>query len=202
MQLEEYFDFLAPDDIRIKGTRVGIETVLYDYIHRSRSPEDIVTSYPSLTLEQVYATITYYLRNKEAVSAYLENWLEHGRRMRAEQERNPTPSMVRLRQLEAERMAAERKTTEYQAHSPAQDESVTEVAISIPDYISQTAEQYASRLGVSSSEFYAAAVANYVRELQKDDVTRALDQVYSQESSAVDPVIMQMQIASLPNEDW
>ncbi len=26
MQLEEYFDFLAPDYIRIKGTRVGIET--------------------------------------------------------------------------------------------------------------------------------------------------------------------------------
>ena len=115
MQLEEYFDFLAPNDIRIKGTRIGIETVLYDYIHRSRSPEDIVTSYPSLTLEQVHATITYYLRNKEAVSTYLENWLEHGRRMRAEQERYPTPEMLRLRQLKAERLAAERKTTEYHA---------------------------------------------------------------------------------------
>jgi uncharacterized protein (DUF433 family) len=115
MQLEEYFDFLAPDDIRIKGTRVGIETVLYDYIHRSRSPEDIVKSYPSLTLEQVYATITYYLRNKETVSAYLENWLEHGRRMRVEQERYPTPAMLRLRQLKAEWLAAERKTTEYRA---------------------------------------------------------------------------------------
>jgi uncharacterized protein (DUF433 family) len=112
MQLEEYFDFLAPNDIRIKGTRVGIETVLYDYIHRDRSPEDIVTHYPSLTLEQVYATITYYLRNRETVSTYLENWLEHGRRMRAEQERNPTPAMLRLRRLKAERQAAEHKATE------------------------------------------------------------------------------------------
>lgn len=25
MQLGEYFDFLAPDDIRIKGHRIGIE---------------------------------------------------------------------------------------------------------------------------------------------------------------------------------
>jgi hypothetical protein len=33
MELESYFDFLAPDDIRIKGTRIGIETVLYEYIH-------------------------------------------------------------------------------------------------------------------------------------------------------------------------
>jgi hypothetical protein len=32
MQLEEYFDFLAPNDIRIKGTRVGIETILWDYL--------------------------------------------------------------------------------------------------------------------------------------------------------------------------
>jgi hypothetical protein len=30
MQLEQYFDFLAPDDIRIKGHRIGIESVLYD----------------------------------------------------------------------------------------------------------------------------------------------------------------------------
>jgi uncharacterized protein (DUF433 family) len=41
MLLEDYFDFLADDDIRIKGTRVGIETVLDDYIHRGQSPEAI-----------------------------------------------------------------------------------------------------------------------------------------------------------------
>lgn len=28
MQLEDYFDFQRPDDIRLKGTRVGIETIL------------------------------------------------------------------------------------------------------------------------------------------------------------------------------
>jgi hypothetical protein len=33
MQLEEYFDFQRPDDIRVKGTRIGIETILYDFIH-------------------------------------------------------------------------------------------------------------------------------------------------------------------------
>ena len=61
MELESYFDFLAQDDIRVKGTRIGIETILYDYIHRGQSPEAIAACYPSLTLEQVYATITYYL---------------------------------------------------------------------------------------------------------------------------------------------
>jgi len=106
MQLEDYFNFIAPDDIRIKGTRVGIETVLYEYIHRVQSPEEIAERFPSLTLEQVFATILYYLRNKDAVSTYLAEWLEHGRRAREEQQRNPPPFAEKLRQLKAEREIA------------------------------------------------------------------------------------------------
>ncbi len=105
MQLEDYFNFLAPDDIRLKGTRVGIETVLYDFIYRSRTPDEIVASYPSLTLEQVYATILYYLHNKESVTAYLNDWLEYGEQMRAEQERNPSPAILKLSRVLAERRA-------------------------------------------------------------------------------------------------
>jgi len=102
MQLEDYFDFLAPNDIRLKGTRIGIETILYDFIHRSQSPEEIAATYPSLTLEQVYATITYYLHNKEEASKYLTDWIEWGDRMRAEQEKNPTPLMLKLRKIKEE----------------------------------------------------------------------------------------------------
>jgi uncharacterized protein (DUF433 family) len=70
MQLD-YFDFLAPDDIRIKGHRIGIETVLYDYLFRERTPEQIVERFPSLSLEQVHATILYYLQNREKINAYM-----------------------------------------------------------------------------------------------------------------------------------
>lgn len=107
MELESYFDFLAPDDIRVKGTRIGIETILYEYIHRGQPAEAIGVRYPSLTLEQVYATITYYLHNPEAINAYLEDWLEHGRRMREEQERNPPPVVVKLRALATQHRQAE-----------------------------------------------------------------------------------------------
>jgi uncharacterized protein (DUF433 family) len=106
MQLEDYFDFLAPDDIRIKGSRIGIESVLYEYIHREQSPEAIATRFPTLTLEQVYATILYYLHNREEIEAYIADWLEYGRRMREEQDRNPPPVVVRLRALKAERKKA------------------------------------------------------------------------------------------------
>lgn len=103
MKLESYFDFLAPNDIRLKGTRIGIETILYDYIHRSEAPETIATRYPSLTLEQVYATVTYYLHNREKVDAYLSDWLSYGQRMREEQEHNPPPVVVRLRNRKKQR---------------------------------------------------------------------------------------------------
>lgn len=105
MQLENYFAFLSEDDIRLKGTRVGIETILYDYIHRQRSPEIIAGTYPSLTLEQVYATILYYLQNKEAISKYLADWLEWGRGMRKQQDTDPSPARQKLRKLKEERLA-------------------------------------------------------------------------------------------------
>jgi uncharacterized protein (DUF433 family) len=106
MQLEDYFDFLAPDDIRIKRSRIGIESVLYEYIHREQSPEAIAARFPTLTLEQVYATILYYLHNREEIEAYIADWLEYGRRMREEQDRNPPPVVARLRALKAERQKA------------------------------------------------------------------------------------------------
>ncbi len=102
MQVEDYFDFVASDDIRIKGSRIGIESVLYEYIHREQSPEAIAARFPTLTLEQVYATILYYIQNRERVEAYIADWLEYGRRMRAEQDRNPPPVVVRLRALKTE----------------------------------------------------------------------------------------------------
>jgi uncharacterized protein (DUF433 family) len=102
MQLEDYFDFLAPDDIRIKGHRIGIESILYEHIHREQSPEEIQRRFPTLTLEQVYAAILYYLHNRDRLDAYITDWLEWGERMRRDQDRNPPPFVTRLRRLRAE----------------------------------------------------------------------------------------------------
>ena len=100
--LEDYFDFLTPDDIRLKGSRIGIESVLYEHIYRAQSPEAIQETFPSLTLEQVYAVILYHLRNRPNVEDYLARWLEFSRRARAEQDQNPSPAVIRLRALKAE----------------------------------------------------------------------------------------------------
>ena len=101
--LEDNFAFLAEDDIRIKGTRVGIETILYEYIHNSKTPVVIADHYYSLTLEQVYATILYYLQNQEEVGAYLDDYLKYCQTAREEYEKDLPPGVVRLRELIAER---------------------------------------------------------------------------------------------------
>ena len=103
--LEDNFMFLAESDIRLKGTRVGIETILCEYIDNSKMPVVIADHYYTPTLEQVYATILYYLQNQEKVGAYLDNYLEYCRKAREEQAKNPSPAVVRLRKLIAEREA-------------------------------------------------------------------------------------------------
>ena len=109
MELERYLEFLAPDDIRIKGTRVGIETVLDDYLSGA-SPEEIAARYRALNLEQVYATITYYLSRQKEVDAYLERWRAYSEAEWQEQQRNPSPATRRLRELKAHRLATQGAT--------------------------------------------------------------------------------------------
>ena len=103
MNLEDYFIFLAEDDVRLKGSRIGIETVLYEYIYRAKTAEQMADRFPSLTLEQIYATILYYLHNREKVEAYLLDGLNFSREMRQKQAENPSPAVLRLRKLKAER---------------------------------------------------------------------------------------------------
>jgi metal-responsive CopG/Arc/MetJ family transcriptional regulator len=75
-------------------------------------------------------------------------------------------------------------------------------AISIPNPIFEAAEQLAKELGMSRSELYTKAVAAYVAAYSSDDVTEQLNRVYAEEVSTLDPVLVQIQVASLDGEDW
>lgn len=77
-------------------------------------------------------------------------------------------------------------------------------AISIPDPIFQEAERLAKERGLSRSELYAQAVAEYVKDQRHAGVREQLDAVYSAEPAAsdLDPPLQRMQAASVPNEEW
>lgn len=105
MELENYFEFIDQEAIRIKGTRVGIETVLCDY-KEGASPEEIVLRYPTLSLEQVHATLLYYLANREKVETYLKRVRQRQEEAWQEQQRHPSEFVRLLRErLERQRDA-------------------------------------------------------------------------------------------------
>jgi uncharacterized protein (DUF433 family) len=56
--------------IRITGSRVTLESILYQFKLGS-SAEGIQESFPSLELREIYGAIFYYLQNMEAVEEYL-----------------------------------------------------------------------------------------------------------------------------------
>ena len=104
MVLEDYFTILAPDDIRIKNHRLGIESVLYEYLHNAQTPEEIVVRFPTLRLDEVYATILYYLVNKVQLDSYMSDWLTFSRQVRERQSTDPNSPAAKLHQRNTERV--------------------------------------------------------------------------------------------------
>jgi metal-responsive CopG/Arc/MetJ family transcriptional regulator len=75
-------------------------------------------------------------------------------------------------------------------------------AISLPDPVFKQAEALAQQLGLSRSELYTKALQSYLKRYNRDQILLKLNQVYSRESSELDPVMAKMQFMSLPREDW
>jgi hypothetical protein len=79
---------------------------------------------------------------------------------------------------------------------------VVKTAISIPDEVYQAAEELAERLGVSRSELYATAVAEFVAALRSRGVTARLNEVYADQSSSLDPGLQRAQADAVGSEEW
>jgi len=100
-----YVEMQSEDDIRVKGTRVGIEHLLSAYLAGSL-PEEMAIEFPTLTLEQVHGIIAWYLRNRKDADAYLQRWQSRARRARSQQQLSGGPEIVqRLRRLAEQRVA-------------------------------------------------------------------------------------------------
>ena len=67
---KEYVELYEGIAYRIAGTRVLLDCVVYEF-QQGSSPEYIQESFPTLTLEQVYGAIAYYLANKEQIDKYI-----------------------------------------------------------------------------------------------------------------------------------
>jgi uncharacterized protein (DUF433 family) len=60
----------AGGTIRVAGTRVTLDTLVNVFL-AGATPEEIAQDFPVLALDDVYAVVTYYLRHRAEVDAYL-----------------------------------------------------------------------------------------------------------------------------------
>lgn len=60
---------------RLVGSRVSLDSIVYAFLN-GQSPESIVESFPTLSLEQVYGAITFYLANRDEINQYLQQGRE------------------------------------------------------------------------------------------------------------------------------
>src|SRR5262245_55860860 len=88
----------------IIGSRVSLDSIVYGFME-GQSPETIRDNFRTLTLEQVYGGILYYLTNKAHIDEYIRQGKEEFERARAAQPPLPDGLRQRLETARAERAA-------------------------------------------------------------------------------------------------
>jgi uncharacterized protein (DUF433 family) len=81
----------------VAGSRVSLDSLVYAF-RGGESPETIQQNFPSLTLEQVYGAIAYYLGHKEQVDRNIEQGEEELHRLVAPLSRRNPEAYTRLQQ--------------------------------------------------------------------------------------------------------
>jgi metal-responsive CopG/Arc/MetJ family transcriptional regulator len=75
-------------------------------------------------------------------------------------------------------------------------------AISLPDDVFEAAEDLAAKLGVSRSQLYSRALAAFVAQHQRSDVTERLNAIYDDTEARLDPLLEDLQSRSVGDDDW
>ena len=95
--------------LRVGNTRVLLDLVIYAY-RRGVTPEGIIESYPSLSLDDVYLAIGYYLRHREEIDTYLRQQEAEAEVFQCEYE--ATHPRILTREVLLARLKARRKSSD------------------------------------------------------------------------------------------
>lgn len=97
----------AHDRVRVAGTRVYLEFIVEDY-NRGMTAEQIAEQYDVITLADVYAVLSYYLRHKAEVDAHVAEYEAAAAALEAEirASQPPQPTREELLARRAARIAA------------------------------------------------------------------------------------------------
>src|SRR5437773_1493883 len=93
--------------IRVGDTRVLVDLVIHEF-QNGATPEGIVDAYDALALPDVYAVLSYYLRNPQPIDEYLRRREEEARALRCQIEATQPPR-PNLRAMLVARLKAKEK---------------------------------------------------------------------------------------------
>ncbi len=80
--------------------------------------------------------------------------------------------------------------------------SPMKTAVSIPDKLFAAADQYAKAHGVSRSNLYAKAIAQFLDQHPADYITSQLNNIYKDKQTKVNKTVSAMQFHSIEKEEW
>ncbi len=89
--------------VRVIGSRVTLDTII-NFFEQGESPEEIVDGFPTLRLADVYAIVSYYLKNKNAVRAYLREREKRAKTLRKKAEMRSNTRDLKKRLLARRKM--------------------------------------------------------------------------------------------------
>ncbi|MBV8772125.1 MAG: hypothetical protein JO166_07335 [Deltaproteobacteria bacterium] len=75
-------------------------------------------------------------------------------------------------------------------------------AVSIPRPVFEAADRLAKSLGISRSLLYSRAIERYLSEVQQQNITARLNEVYANEMIDIDPMMAMLQAVSVLHEPW
>src|SRR3990170_4542456 len=81
---------------RVADSRVSLDSVVYAY-WEGKSPEAIAEEFPTLSAEQVYGAIAFYLRNRHEIDEYLSKQDAKWQQLANESNSQHGPLLDRLR---------------------------------------------------------------------------------------------------------
>lgn len=91
-----YVDRTPEGSWQLTGSRVSLDSIVHGYL-AGQTPEAIQEDFPSLTLEQVYGAIAFYLHNRDEIDRYLEAAGVQWEQLRQESEAAHGPLLNRIR---------------------------------------------------------------------------------------------------------
>ena len=118
LQIDEHVPLVRIPEgvIRIKGTRIPIDTVVWAFDNGS-TPEEIIRQYPTLKLDDVYLVIGYVLRHRPEIDVYLAEQERRADEIRAEVEKRFPPDGLKEKLLERWRKMQEEKQRQAEEQS-------------------------------------------------------------------------------------